>query len=486
MYAEGGLLKKRSKRSVVTERRLAINPDVANSVRSILARELQNLAQMASNPEARFICLKPARRLHFLLNETKLTITVPQIETFGIELKTKGFLNQVVVNNREVHYYPTDAGWTALRSGSPLVYQAPREVYSPDLKTQQKTVIQKRESAARKALQEGWASAENDIALPLAADYLIPMLKAAQSQPLQTEKLIRSAAQLMGVPENQSRKLSTNQTFVTRTQWAIKYLVSHGFLKKTKRKTLALTRQGQSLFERPAQMIVWLGFKEPEVRTRPKVPPPEVYPSTRNARLSGQVVVPNALKKIGDLGLDELVTMRQNANRLLSKPDQKGSHEKAQTVIDRVTAELDRRFTGEHPDDYFRWPTTEAPGGNGSLTLDKSEKEGMLAYLEYHVGRTLGHSSRIRQSTLTRVFECSLPPVFDEVYLRTWGPNGSAQRLQKMAESIAAFTRNAKHRNPDVLDEAIRQWEQDLNFLHERYYVGKFHFDFAWPTTSIS
>lgn len=100
--------------------------------------------------------------------------------------------------------------------------------------------------------------------------------------------------------------------------------------------------------------------------------------------------------------------------------------------------------------------------------LDKAEKEGMLAYLEYHVGRTYGQSSRVCQSTLTRVFEHSLPPVFDGAYLTMWGPNGSAQRLQKIAESIAPFTRNARHRSPNALDEAICQWEEDLKFVNLR------------------
>lgn len=163
-----------------------------------------------------------------------------------------------------------------------------------------------------------------------------------------------------------------------------------------------------------------------------------------------------------------------------SKADQ---HQKAKLVLEAVSVEWQRR-AGVTGDRGFKRPSTEARGGDGSLRFDKAQSEGMLAYLEYRVGRTNGFHSPVRQSILSRVFEGSLPPVFEQAYMDEWGGNRSETRLRKMAESIAAFARNAKRKNDDALDEAIRQWEQDLKFLYDRYYIG--HFRFGWPVTNVN
>lgn len=107
----------------------------------------------------------------------------------------------------------------------------------------------------------------------------------------------------------------------------------------------------------------------------------------------------------------------------------------------------------------------------------------MLSYLEYRVGKTAGLSSRERQVILSRVFEGKLPRVFEPAYMEEWGDPKSARRLKKMAESLAAFARNFKRLDEDKYDEAIRQWEQDLDFLYHAYYLGRF--GFGWPTTDV-
>lgn len=59
----------------------------------------------------------------------------------------------------------------------------------------------------------------------------------------------------------------------------------------------------------------------------------------------------------------------------------------------------------------------------------------------------------------------------------------SAQRLQKLAETIAALTRNAKRRNAARMDKSIREWESDLAYLKRRYDEGRF--SFTWPVTDL-
>jgi hypothetical protein len=66
-------------------------------------------------------------------------------------------------------------------------------------------------------------------------------------------------------------------------------------------------------------------------------------------------------------------------------------------------------------------------------------------------------------------------------YLNEWGEPKTARRLQKLAESIAAFTRNAKRRNEKNFSKAIQDWEADLAYLKKTYYDNRF--SFRWPRT---
>lgn len=143
-----------------------------------------------------------------------------------------------------------------------------------------------------------------------------------------------------------------------------------------------------------------------------------------------------------------------------------------------------RKLLPLNPDDFFSWPSTVAPGGSKDITFGDSPPEGLLAYLEYHVGQTRGESAPVRKIILERVFMGVLPPVFSDQYLAQWSSPGSASRLHKLAESIAAFCRNAKRRDPAKLADAIKSWEEDLKYLYEQYYVGKF--GFGWPASTVS
>lgn len=134
------------------------------------------------------------------------------------------------------------------------------------------------------------------------------------------------------------------------------------------------------------------------------------------------------------------------------------------------------------PADWFPWPITDAPGGDGTLTPNGWLPQGALGFLGYSVGRNGLHED-LRRAILARAFSGPIPPVFPTFYLDEWGAPGSTIRLRKMAESIASFTRSAKRRDPGLLSEAIADWERDLQFLYKAYYVGEF--GFGWPSTDL-
>ncbi|MGO4352589.1 hypothetical protein AB4Z25_11710 [Rhizobium sp. RAF36] len=129
----------------------------------------------------------------------------------------------------------------------------------------------------------------------------------------------------------------------------------------------------------------------------------------------------------------------------------------------------------------FRWPTTAASGGNGMLVLHELPAIGPLKALGYAVGK--GSPGPVqRHQLLTKAFLQDLPEVEG---VEEWGGNDSSRRLQKMAESIAAFVRNAKRRKKTNWDDAIVRWENDLEYLRIKHYVGRFDGAWAFPTTKI-
>jgi hypothetical protein len=177
------------------------------------------------------------------------------------------------------------------------------------------------------------------------------------------------------------------------------------------------------------------------------------------------------------------VAIWQNAVRNTDNSAKANDRAQARITINKIYREWERRRVTPFPaDDYFRWPTTFAEPGSGGLNASDWEPEGLLKVLGYKVGLA-GEQQSFRRHLLAEIFNCIVPPVFDDHYAEQWGSPGSPFRLWKMARTIAAFTRNAKRRDAQM-SEAIRDWERDLEFLYRQYYVGEFGFlrDEAPPT----
>lgn len=129
----------------------------------------------------------------------------------------------------------------------------------------------------------------------------------------------------------------------------------------------------------------------------------------------------------------------------------------------------------------FVWPTTQASASEDSLDSDTFPLEvGVLSAIGYAVGSTNGMPQTSRRKLLSDFFSStpSLPKGHPQV--REWGVPRSSGRLLKLANTIAAHTRNAKRRRqpPSV---AITDWESDLAFLKVSFYDAVF--DFHWPST---
>lgn len=150
----------------------------------------------------------------------------------------------------------------------------------------------------------------------------------------------------------------------------------------------------------------------------------------------------------------------------------------------RELREVVRKKLLELNTQYFAWPNTVAEKGEGQIDVNYFQHQhGILSFMGYKVGSS-GLPVEIRQQLLSEIFSGHLPLLNSKEYMNEWGSKKSSRRLRKMAESIAAFVRNAKRRRGARLKNAVIDWETDLEYLRVSYYVGRF--DFPWPDTSFS
>jgi hypothetical protein len=174
---------------------------------------------------------------------------------------------------------------------------------------------------------------------------------------------------------------------------------------------------------------------------------------------------------------DRLQWQLQNVFRILAKPEHK-LWDKAIKLRQDVSATWG---TQAAQGNWFPWPTTIASPGARRLKEVDWRPNGMLSFLGYHVGETQPTPQDIRWCILEYAFECHLPPLNDPLYYLEWGMPLTAQRLKKLANTLAALTRNANRRDGVSFARAIDHWEHDLVLLRERYYLDFFHF--CWPAT---
>ncbi|MFT4129731.1 hypothetical protein [Labrys sp. (in: a-proteobacteria)] len=180
----------------------------------------------------------------------------------------------------------------------------------------------------------------------------------------------------------------------------------------------------------------------------------------------------------------DTVNLWRNAIRILGDGRKRNQHALAQRVLDAIKREwIRRRPDPKNPDGEFAWPSTDASPGSRDLDTEDWVKDGVLHYMGYRVGNTEGEPQGIREKILSEIFRGPIPPAFERNYLNEWGEPSTVARLRKLAETMAALTRNAKRRRDARMIAAIRDWESDLNFLYHEYYAGKFHF--AWPESSV-
>lgn len=96
---------------------------------------------------------------------------------------------------------------------------------------------------------------------------------------------------------------------------------------------------------------------------------------------------------------------------------------------------------------------------------------GILGDMGYRVGKTRGLPRHQRQQILWRTFRVHLTATspWTQEYINEWGQRCSPARFNKICSVLYGLIKGAERRTTLDMSEAIRDWEQDLEFvLHNK------------------
>lgn len=126
----------------------------------------------------------------------------------------------------------------------------------------------------------------------------------------------------------------------------------------------------------------------------------------------------------------------------------------------------------------FDWPFFyNSTTGSGEPLDILSVEKSPLNLMGYKVGMH-GLKEKNRRKILSDAYLGDIPWVESDAYMRQWGRAQTRMRLRRMAEHIAMLIRKASGKYN--MDEAISDWESDLNWLYDEFY-GPGGMGFTWP-----
>ena len=144
---------------------------------------------------------------------------------------------------------------------------------------------------------------------------------------------------------------------------------------------------------------------------------------------------------------DELYVLWSNCNKYLNDHTKALQHGKAQTHIENIEKEWDRRLNSP---DY----TGESP------------KEGLMSKLGYRVGKTQGVIENRRREIIDFVVTQRLPFFFSPSYMAEWGEPNSDKRYTKLKNFLKSMLAGNHSSN---MDQAKDERQKDLAYLESTY-----------------
>ena len=153
-------------------------------------------------------------------------------------------------------------------------------------------------------------------------------------------------------------------------------------------------------------------------------------------------------RRLEQSDLEDLSNMHLKLQKKI--PDYEGNELKElKDKITLVQNEWERRREDEFPEYY------------PMFGLEK----GLLSVMGYKVGIE-GLKPEVRRSILADLIEGPIPLVGNPEYMDRWGKDNSSERVRMVTGSLYAFSQN---RDPVTHQQAIRDWEEDLEWVKKNY-----------------
>lgn len=136
------------------------------------------------------------------------------------------------------------------------------------------------------------------------------------------------------------------------------------------------------------------------------------------------------------------------------------------------------------PQPQWPWPVIkQMPEGDGGHFTGGFRNFSALKMFGYTVGKTKGWAKPEREGFLSDFMEQTLPPIVAQTFADDYGDPMSVERLRKIANLIAGVASNFIRNDADRYAAAIADWESDLAFLKQKYYLGAGLAFQPWPAT---
>jgi hypothetical protein len=433
------------------------------------------------NPAASVIKIGTAQGLAFEDNGSRVPLGLFEIVRFAERMKAKNWIDRFDIAGSDVLIHFNGVGKDALRRFTDAAKK--QDLPATGRALMHARILEaaeaKRKQLATQSVQAPSHSPDAVKVHPKSADLLGPILQTLMHGSRPADDVVRLVSIRMKVPMHQRNEpwLENGTTFDDAVRHAMNYLIEKRLVAHPSR-IVGLTVEGRehaSVIER----FVPKGYEEPSA---PAVAPVTEKKRAIEPRLLTEKEMLAFWESLAEKSHRDVLGIWRNAVRITTDPERAKYHDQARVMIRIIEHEWDARMKKGDLAESFKWPDASAAAPRVSENgKDWSSEfmvgEGMLKEMGYRVGRN-GLSAPIRQAMLTQVFTRSLPPIFPKPYMQQWGDNGSARRLHKIADCLAAFARNAA-RLPGNYDEAISDWKEDLEYLHDTHYVGQF--GFGWP-----
>ncbi len=433
--------------------------------------------QSERDPSASVFKIGTASGLAFDDGGARTPLSLFHIVSFAEKLKGTKQIDRYDISGSDVTIHFNDFGLHGLRSFAKAVPPAvPRK--------ESKALMHERLLDSFKARERKvYAPQATPSSAPkqpsTAMSLLGPILQTLLHGPRSAGEVARLVSIRARVPMHKRADawLENGITFDEAVRHAMNYLIGRRLLAHPARQ-IGLTVEGRKCAE-SFETFAADGFTEPSA---PQRSAPKAKPAVEPRLLSEKEMLA-FWESLSEKSPRDILAIWRNAVRITTDEARVKLHEQARVMIRMIEKEWDDRVAKADLAETFRWPdaiarrASSGKEGSKGRSFDVMVGDGMLKEMGYRVGRN-GLSSPVRQRMLSEIFARSLPPVFPKPYMDQWGANGSARRLHKIADCLAAFARNSA-RLPGNYDEAISDWQEDLEFLHDTHYAGRY--GFGWP-----